>query len=61
MGLLFCGVGAVKVWAGAALATLDLGGYLLSNEVASLVAGLFSALFAGLANALISGFFAGVS
>jgi hypothetical protein len=44
---------------GSVLATLDLDGYLVGNEMASLIASLLAAFFGGLANAFIGGIFSG--
>ncbi len=59
MTALVAQAGSVISSVGVVLGSLDIDGYLRSNEMLSLVASLISALFAGLANAVVSGFFAG--
>ena len=57
MGSLVSGIGPLA--SGWVLATLDIGSYLMSNDIAAMMASLFAAFFGGLANAFISILFGG--
>ncbi|HUU82070.1 MAG TPA: hypothetical protein VM243_01080 [Phycisphaerae bacterium] len=50
-------VGAVPF--GAVIAAIDLDGFLFGQEMAAIMAALFTAFFSGIANVLLGGAFAG--
>jgi hypothetical protein len=57
MGPLLGGAGLFGF--GAALATIDVGSYLMGDEVAAMIASFLAAIFTGLASIVVSGLFSG--